>query len=656
MPKVEMTLGDYLRVIRKRKRIIILCLVVVVLTSFYYVRTRPPIYRTSAKIKIDQRKSVATILTEIITWSPGDVIASQTSFMKSYQLMERVAERMNLVNPSQNPAEKMAVVKGLQDQIQTEQVENANIIQISAASGDAQQVMNLVNAVAETFVQVHFENKKTEASNARNFIKAQLDSYAQELQDNEKALQEFKEANPLVKESGLSAAGYVQSDPRLDSAKQELVKAELELAALKSRYTDDHPAVIVQKRKLANSRQNVDNLAGQIAVQQKELSSKEIKLLQLKRNIDTAQEIFLMFKKRYEEARIAEAEIAQDATIIEPAGLPSRSNNPSLNFALLIGVFGGLMLGFALAFVTENLDTSLGRIEDIEEVIKLPVLGIIPSLSLEKDKKTPKRKLRKREKLAERDDPGKSLIALFEPTSIVSEAYRALRTQLEFTGLKKIGNSLVITSSAPGEGKTQTVCNLGIIMAQAGQRVVLIGSDFRKSMIERLFGLKRSPGLSDVLMGNIPWKKAVNTATDIVMGGLGFERVISTPGIENLHILTCGEHPPNPAEMLSLPGMKKLLQELKQNFDVVLLDSSPVLPVTDAAILGSMTDGVLLVYEAGRVSRHALLRAKAQLENVGANIWGIVINNVKAKLIEDVTPYQKYRYYGYYREKREKPS
>jgi capsular exopolysaccharide synthesis family protein len=127
---------------------------------------------------------------------------------------------------------------------------------------------------------------------------------------------------------------------------------------------------------------------------------------------------------------------------------------------------------------------------------------------------------------------------------------------------------------------------------------------------------------------------------------------LRTPGIQNLHIITSGEYSANPTELLSFPEMDALIQEFKQNFDIILFDSPPTLPVTDSAILGSKVDSVIIVYQAGKTSRHALLRTKIQLENIKVKILGVVINNLKARLIEDVTPYQRYRYYGYYGEEK----
>ncbi len=306
-----------------------------------------------------------------------------------------------------------------------------------------------------------------------------------------------------------------------------------------------------------------------------------------------------------------------------------------------------------LAFVTESFDTSIGRIDDIEELIKVPVLGIIPNTALEKTGKRYFERFRKKPKIEEGGLSQERLVVLFEPNSIAAEAYKTLRTNLDLTGLKKFGNCIVITSSAPQEGKTQTLCNLAIAFAQSGQKTLIIGSDFRKPVIYKLFGVPRSPGLSEVLIGNVAWKAAINTTTDMLLGKLEYDRIIKTKGIENLHIMTCGEHTPTPSELLSFPEMSELLKELKQNYDLILLDSAPILPVTDSAILGAKADGAIIVYQAGKTSRNALLRAKIQLENVNVRVLGIVINNLKARFVEDVTPSQRYRYYRYYGEKRE---
>lgn len=663
MPRIEMNLTDYLRVVRKRKRIIILSFILVIASTFYYTSKQNPIYSTSSKVRIEQRKTVAAVLAELITWSPGDEMASQANFIRSYQVMEKVAEELGRIEKKDPDAQltdaelarQSAIVRGLQGQISTQQVEMANIISIGAISSNPVEAADLANKVAEVYRNTHFQNKIKEASNVKEFVEKQLANYLDELRSNETLLQEFRQENPLITERDIRSAPAFLSDRGVETIKEEIVKIELKLASFKSKYTDEHPEVISTRRELERAKNNLAETLGQFTAQQRQFSTKEIELIQLKRNITVAEDIYMMFKQKYEEARIMEAEKAEDVTIIEYAMVPSRPIRPDVNFNIMISIFSGILIGLIMAFVTESLDTTIGRVDDIEELLKVPVLGIIPSTSLEKRKKFVfKIRPKKGELSSETSDLPKRLVTLFEPSSIVAEAYKSLRTSIDLTGLKKIGNSIVITSSAPQEGKTQTLANLAIAFAQSGQKVLAIGSDFRKPMLYRLFGVKRSPGLTEVLIGSVPWKNATNTATDMLLGGLEYEQILKTQGIENLHIMTCGERAPNPAELLSFSETDELIKELKQNFDVVLFDSPPILSVTDSAILGSKTDGVILVYQAGRTSRYALNRAKTQLENVHAKIWGLIINNLKARLIEDVTPYQKYRYYGYYGEKKEK--
>ncbi len=652
--KLEMNLTDYLRVIRKRIRIIILSVFLVIASTIFYTNKQIPIYRTSCRVKIEQRKSVAEILTELVTWSPGDVISSQANLIKSYPIMEKVAERLKIINPEMDESQQMGRIKGLQAQITTEQIESTNIIAITAVSDKPIQATNLVNTVAEVYADLHFEDKKREAAQAKNFVKEQLDNYLNELRESEMAHQRFRQENPLVMERDITAGNPIQNDPRITSLQQEIVKLDLESISLKSKYTDAHPAVEAVMRKLLKTKEDLYDTINQVAAQQKDLSTKEIRLVQLKRNITLAEDMYSMFRIKHEEARILEAEKARDVTVIERASVPSTPISPNVSSNIIIGILSGLLIGFIMAFVTESLDTSIGRVDDIEEMLQVPVLGIIPSTTMEKGKKYPKTKSKKGEQLVDGESIQSRLVTLFKPSSIAAEAYKSLRTNLDLTGLKKTGNSIVVTSAAPKEGKTQTLCNLAIAMAQAGQRVVLIGSDFRKPTVYKLFGLQRSPGLSEILIGNVSWKEALNTVTDMLIGGFEYERILKARGIENIHIITCGERTPNPSELLNLTEMNNFIQELKQNFDVVLLDCPPTLPVADAAILGAKVDGVILVYQAGKTSRYALLRTKNQLEHLNVKIWGVVINNLKPRLIEDVTPYQKYRYYGYYGEKKTK--
>lgn len=655
MAKLEMNLVDYLRVIRKRKRIIFLSFILIVVSTFLFTRRQTPIYSSSCKVKIEQRKSVAEILTELVTWAPGDAMASQANIITSFDIMEKVAERLTFLPDDLEDEARNARIKALQSQIEAEQVGYTNIIQITATTKNPDDAQKLANTVAEVYKEAHHKNKIQEASNLKEFVRNQLDIYRSELQAAEIELQRFRQENPLIVERDLKSISPLEASPRIESLEREVIKIELELISSKSKYTEEHPEVITTQRKLDKARNDLSRAIRELTNQQKEFSSKEIELIQLKRNVNIAEDLFLMFRTKYAEARILEAEKAEDVSIIEPAILPTKPIKPNVSFNILIGIISGLLIGLVVAFVTESFDTSIGRIDDIEELIKVPVLGIIPNTSLEKGKKRYLAKFKRKEVRKPEEGISKErLVTLFDPSSIASEAYKSLRTNIDLTGLKKLGNCIVITSAAPQEGKTQTLCNLAISFAQSGQKTLIVGSDFRKPMIHKLFGLPRSPGLSEILIGNIPWKKAVNTITDMLLGNLEYEKILKAQGIENLHVITCGEHTPSPSELLSFQETSELIKEFRQNYDLILLDSAPILPVTDSAILGAKADGAIIVYQAGKTSRNALIRAKIQLENVKVKILGIVINNIKAQYIEDITPDQKYRYYRYYGEKKTK--
>jgi capsular exopolysaccharide synthesis family protein len=223
--------------------------------------------------------------------------------------------------------------------------------------------------------------------------------------------------------------------------------------------------------------------------------------------------------------------------------------------------------------------------------------------------------------------------------SAVSEAYRTLRTNLEFAAIGRHlgpGSSdaqiLLVTSSSAGEGKTTTAVNLAVVMAQMGKRVLLFDCDLRNPRIHRFFGVERAPGFTDVILGSVGLDEAIRSSGDVSVGRGNLLRGLAADGLDRLHLLSSGTAPPHPAEILGSPRFDEVLGQLRERFDMVLLDSPPVLPVTDAAILGSKVDGVVLVHQLGRISRNALRRAKVLLDNVRSSIWGIVLNDLRANV------------------------
>jgi capsular exopolysaccharide synthesis family protein len=299
----------------------------------------------------------------------------------------------------------------------------------------------------------------------------------------------------------------------------------------------------------------------------------------------------------------------------------------------------GIFLGFVMAFMRESFDTSIGTIEGVEEFLKVPVLGVIPRFDEKEQLAVAARELPP-------DIPKETLqviaklITLYDPKSVLSEGFRSLRTNIQFASSDTNIKTMLFTSAGLGEGKTTCVVNLAITLAQDGKRVLLVDADLRRPIVHSRFGVPRDPGLSEALVG-LPWREPVRSVTDLILGSLGVDRVLQSPGLDNLSILTSGAIPPNPSEFLSSPRLKEILAEMREEYDVVLIDTPPVLPIGDAVLMGNLADAAVLVYQVGRISRNALKRAKFLLDHAQAKVLGLVLTDVRP----EITP--EYSYYRY---------
>ncbi|MCG0274841.1 MAG: CpsD/CapB family tyrosine-protein kinase [Thermosediminibacteraceae bacterium] len=233
------------------------------------------------------------------------------------------------------------------------------------------------------------------------------------------------------------------------------------------------------------------------------------------------------------------------------------------------------------------------------------------------------------------DERYPELFLMDDPKSVVSEAFRMLRTNLQFASVDRPLKKIMVTSSVPQEGKSTVIANLAICIASAGSKVLLVDADLRRPNIYKLFLLENYKGLSNLLAENLPK-----------------DAVINKTKVENLHVITSGPVPPNPAEILGSARMKNFLDQVASEYDMVLIDAPPVNSVADASILSSLVDGVILVVEAGSTEREAAIVAKQQLEKVNARILGVVLNKVKQE--KSGGYYYYYYYYGEEGKKRKK--
>jgi len=281
------------------------------------------------------------------------------------------------------------------------------------------------------------------------------------------------------------------------------------------------------------------------------------------------------------------------ASIVDSANLPTSPVSPQPLRNLGLAIVLGLLLGAGLAVLRELLDTSVKSAEDIAQLTDAPVLGGI---------------------LFDSSAPKHPLISELPPHSPRVEAFRILRTSLQFVDVDRDKKVLVVTSSVPGEGKTTTASNVALALQNAGQRTLLIDGDLRRPQLADMFGLEGAVGLTSVLVGRISLGEAVQFES-----GSG------------LAVLTSGPLPPNPAELLQSHAMEQVLTEARKHFDVIVIDAPPLLPVTDAALIAAQTDGAVLVVREGQTTKDQLAHAIDRLQAVGARTLGITLNMVASR-------------------------
>lgn len=294
--------------------------------------------------------------------------------------------------------------------------------------------------------------------------------------------------------------------------------------------------------------------------------------------------------------------------IVEPANLPLAPSSPKHIQNAILALLVGIVLGVGVAFLRERLDDRVRDTEELETAARVPVLATVPPVS----------RWRRRKKSL--------LVTRVEPHSAASEAYKTLRTRLLLTSARAGARTILVTSAQPEEGKTTTTANLGVALAEAGKRVILVSADLRKPRLHDFLGVANDVGLVNVLAGEI-----------------AVESALLKPGLDNLRVLPSGPAPKKPVELLGSQEMKRVLRQLREAADLVLIDTAPVLSVADAITLASTCDAVLLVASAEQSRTGAVEHARAELAHIGASILGSVLN----KFDRSKTP-GDYYYRGHY--------
>lgn len=553
----------------------------------------------------------------------------------------------------------------------------ANLISVRYQGTDPAMVQGVPNTAARTFIQQRIVAKRTEAVSMVSFLNDQLDTYRLQLQDAEDALQAFQEGQQIVNleaegaqqvarmvsyqadrdelQADLNTLNGILADIDRAQANQEeggpspfmrlagfgtflenqavtqllsdLTRLNNELEAELELRERAHPDVIALERQVAqvedqlnqlaasyqnnlrNELNSVDNRLSEFGAQLQRIPEKGLQEARLDRRKRSLEVVYDQLNTRLKEAEIAQAVELGDVQVSDLAVFPREPIRPRKLRSMLLSILLGLTLGLGIAGARDYLDETVHTREDLNRLTGLPVLGLIPRIRgslngngsraglLKKDKPV-------RERLVTRDD-------ISNP---VSEAYRAFRTNITFLDLEKRAQVLVFTSPGPSEGKSTSAANLAITLAQQGSKAVLLDCDLRRGIVHRVFGVEKLPGLTNVALGEVELSEAIRSVQ------IGQERT--------LDFLPTGTLPPNPSELLGSRKMGEIVAKLREQYELVLIDSPPLNVVTDAAVLGTLADGVILIARAGATERGALKFARDQLHAVQAPVSGVVLNDV----------------------------
>lgn len=683
---------DYVRIIRKRLWLIMAIGAVAMLLGGIYAASYPTTYRASAVVWVRRQAPQFFWATGQQAPAGGTSLETQATLAGSNDNAKKTAERL-AARTAGGPiiASPTEIASSI-----TVRVQGSDRIRITAEYLRKDYAIAFANETAETFVETSSDLRRGEDRAVVDFLEDQLEVARQDLDQalgekqqlqkkwevtgskaGEKllaSLDQYKNAlsttkgdlaaieariAALDKEYAATKNPAAQQLPIVNPVRtglqQEWVTTRLALVKLQARYTADHPAVqqlqaqvdelnsqIQQEpttisaplgaERLAQIRGQLDaarlqatdlrartgilrDLIGTIRHQSLDLIDKEGDLAQLEYKATLARSTFEGLLQGLRDSKLKEAAKGGTAQILSRA-IGAQVMKPNVSRALIFSGMLGLFAGIMLALLLEVLDDTLRTPDDIQRDTEVAFLGIVP--------------------WSEPDTAG--LVTLTTPKSPPAEAFRTLRSNINFALVDQPAKNFLVTSAGAGEGKSLTAANLAVVFAQADQSVIVVDSDLRRPLLHRLFDCDSSRGLTNILVGEMALSDALQET-----------------GVDNLRLITSGPLPPNPAELLDSAAMTNLINELGQQADLILYDSPPAIMLTDAVILSSKIERTILVAEAGQVTRDAFNEVVRLIALARGNILGAILNKVKVTA-GDYYYYYYYYYYGRDRGQEESPS
>lgn len=579
-------------------------------------------------------------------------------------------------------------------------VRRTSLVAIAATADSPVVAALMANSHANTYMNWVRSNRIDQQARGLTFLRSQADELRQKVGDLEREAADYAEANSIVAvnkdenitaqkmsqlnklltdasaariqtenlykeaEAGLTNPSAGFDDSSTQSMRTQLAQLQGEYDQLSAKFQPGYPKMLELKAQINGVKNSILSQRRQIVVgmkakmmsaeseeqklkeeldQQKslafELSKRQVQYNVLNREITTSRELLENVLKQIKETSLAVESNASNVSVVDKAVVPLSPSYPRKSLTLLVGLGAGLGIGLMLALLLNYLDNTVRTPDDVVNVFRTASLGVVPSFDIEGVGVRPPSAGDQSSSSSDPLSPSLAakdgllpVVFLQDPRSLAAEAYRTIRTGILLSQAGEPPRSILITSGQPSEGKTTSSVNLAVSLASNGSRVMLIDADLRRPSLHKGLGLpNQGPGL-----------------TEVITGQASLESVIRSDVMKRLSVITAGAIPPNPAELLGSVEMQELLLKLGEMYDFVLIDSPPVLAVTDSVVLSRYVDGVVLVVRGAATPRRVVQDAKNRLQHVGARVLGIILNDVNIRG-GDYYYYNRY-YYSYYEE------
>ncbi|MFI3245852.1 MAG: polysaccharide biosynthesis tyrosine autokinase [Ferrimonas sp.] len=510
--------------------------------------------------------------------------------------------------------EEIQVITQLQKQLSiSERGRQTGILSVSAQGPDKAFLVELLDKLTSFYLMQNIKRMSAEAENSLQFVSDNLPEMKAKLEEAERTLNAFQSSVRTV-DMSLETQAILQSVVKYESHLNELRIKETEIQQL---YTQSHPVY----QALLKQRLGLEKQKEELTQQIEELPEVQQQLLTLRRDVEVAQTIYLQMLNHSQELAIVKASTVGNVRIIDPAAVHLHPIKPKKALIVVLATLLGLMVSIAMVLIRAASNRGIETPEQLEEV-GLSVYASVPKSESQQPLEKRLRRLLKEDDTAHEA----SLLAQVNPADLAIEALRSLRSSLHFAMLEARNNILMVSGPAPNIGKSFISSNLGAVMAASGSKVLVIDADLRKGYMQRVMGCSAENGLSDYLAGNVSKEQALRRSP-----------------VEGMDFIPRGQVPPNPAELLMLPKFREFMEWASANYDLVIIDTPPILAVTDAAIVGAIAGTSIMVVKHRVSSLKEVEYSTQRFAASGIAIKGVILN----QLVKTAAGYGNYGYYQY---------